>query len=115
VREKEVRMPTRLVSLPLLLLLCLPLFSQRTGMSNRVDQWIWSRGKMMGAGSPAGIDPGAVRLKAIHDDAQELSSLSSSMQADLQQLQNGLLAKDLVKKLRKIEKLSKRLRQEVGQ
>jgi len=37
------------------------------------------------------------------------------MQSDLQQLQKGMLSKDLSDKLKKMEKLSKKLRQEVAQ
>jgi hypothetical protein len=52
-------------------------------------------------------------LEAIHQDATDLSTLGASLQADLQQLQKGLLAKDLAEKLKKMQRLSKVLRQEV--
>lgn len=55
------------------------------------------------------------RQLMITHDVEELSALSSSLQADLQQLQKGMLVKDLPQKLKKMEKLSKRLRQEVSQ
>jgi len=54
-----------------------------------------------------------VRLQNIHEDAQHLSALSISLQSDLQQLQKGMLTRDLAENLKKIEKLSKKLRQEV--
>lgn len=108
-------MLSRLASFSLLFFLTVPLFSQQAGMGNRVDQWIWSRGKMMRADTPPELDTRAVRLEAMHRDADELSALSVSVQSDLQQLQHGLLPKDLDQKLRKMEKLSKRLRGEVGQ
>jgi len=60
------------------------------------------------------LDAEAVRRRAIHDDAQELASMSAALQADLQQLQKGILAKDLSQDLKKVEKLSKKLRQEVA-
>jgi hypothetical protein len=41
--------------------------------------------------------------------------LSAALQSDLQQLQEGLLAKDLAQNLKKVEKLSRKLRQEEAQ
>lgn len=58
------------------------------------------------------LDERPNRQVMIAHDVQELSSLSSSLQSDLQQLQKGMLVKDLSQKLKKMEKLSKRLRQE---
>src|ERR1035441_8813188 len=55
----------------------------------------------------------AARLQATHHDAEELSALSASVQSDLQQLRKGLLAKDLGEKLKKMEKLSKKLRRDM--
>ena len=49
----------------------------------------------------------------VQQEAQDLSELSSSIQEDLQKLQKGMLAKDLHEKLKKLEKLAKRLRQDV--
>ena len=63
---------------------------------------------------PRDLDSRALKLQAIHQDAQNLSTLSAQLQADLQQLQQGLLAKDLAQNLKKVEKLSKKLRQEVA-
>jgi len=107
-------MPTRLVSV-LLLVLAVPLFSQQTSVVTRSQQWIWSRGKMMTPDSPPELDGEAIRRQSIHHDAQELSALSASLQADLQQLQKGMLSKDLAQNLKKVEKLSKKLRQEIAQ
>jgi len=107
-------MPARLVSF-LLLFLTLPLFSQQASTAARVDQWIWSRGKMMEADAPPELDARAARLEAIHHDAEKLASLGVSLQSDLHQLQQGLLSKDLTQNLKKVETLSKRLRKEVGQ
>jgi len=56
----------------------------------------------------------ANRQVLIAHDVQELSALSSSLQSDLEQLRKGMLVKDLSQKLKKMEKLSKRLRQEVS-
>ena len=60
------------------------------------------------------LDTRAARLEAIHHDAVDLSTLSASLQSDLEQLQKGMLAKDLAQKLKKVEKLSKKLRQEMS-
>jgi hypothetical protein len=107
-------MPIRLLSL-LFLVLALPLFCQQTSMGTRTQQWVWSRGKMMQADTPPQRDSGAPRLQAINHDAGELSALNATLQSELQQLQKGMLSKDLARDLKKVEKLSKKLRQEVAQ
>ncbi|HTW56971.1 MAG TPA: hypothetical protein VMD99_02450 [Terriglobales bacterium] len=107
-------MPTRLVSL-FLLFATVPLFCQQGTIAGRADQWMWNRGKMMRPDSPPELDTRKAQLAAIHQDADELAALSASLQSDLQQLQKGMLSKDLAQKLKKVEKLSKRLRQEVAQ
>jgi hypothetical protein len=56
----------------------------------------------------------AFRLQAINQDAQELSALSASLQSGLLQLRKELLTKDLTPNLKKMEKLAKKLRQEVS-
>jgi hypothetical protein len=56
----------------------------------------------------------AARVHAIQHDAQQLSDLNAALQAQLQQLQKGMLAKDLAENLKKAEKLAKKLRQEVA-
>lgn len=70
----------------------------------------WHDEMNMGA-APIQLNTNAARLQAIHHDADELSALSASVQSDLQQLQKGVLVKDLNEKLKKMEKLSKKLRQ----
>ena len=51
--------------------------------------------------------------RAVKQDAEDLSELSSAIQPDLENLQKGMLSKDLHEKLKKLEKLAKRLRQDV--
>lgn len=51
------------------------------------------------------IDPGQLKR-----EAEELSMLAQSVPADVDKLAQGLHAKDLDEKLRRIEKLSKQLR-----
>ena len=111
-------MSARLVSL-LVVLIAVPAFSQQPCLSRRINQRIDSREQQISQiarePSPAEVDAKAVRLQAIQRDAEELSGLSASVQSDLQQLGKGLLAKDLDARLKKMEKLSKRLRQELEQ
>ncbi len=46
-------------------------------------------------------------------DANELSQLAQSLPADIEQVDRGILPKDLADKLKRIEKLSKKLRREL--
>ncbi len=105
-------MSVRLVAL-LLIFLAVPTFSQQGTAGEQISQRVWSRGQMMRPDSPPELDPRAARLQAIHHDATDLSALSASLQSDLQQLQKGLLARDLEQKLKRMEKLSKKLRREM--
>jgi hypothetical protein len=107
-------MPTRLVSI-LLVFLTVPALTQQSADGARVQHRIWSRGQMMRPDSPPVLDTRPAQLQAIHHDAEELSTLSMSLQSDLQQLQKGMLAKDLAQNLKTMEKLAKKLRQEVAQ
>ncbi len=103
-------MSVRLVCL-LLIFLAVPVVSQKSNNPARA----WSQDKGMRSDSVPELDTKAARLEAIHHDAADLSALSASLQADLDQLQKGMLAKDLAEKLKKVEKLSKKLRQEMSQ
>ncbi|MFZ1142991.1 MAG: hypothetical protein ABR881_23385 [Candidatus Sulfotelmatobacter sp.] len=105
-------MPTRLASL-LLVLLAVPSVSQtniQARISQRVDQHEQRTSQVVVPPSP---DVKAVRLQVLHRDATELSALSESVQSDLRQLQKGLLVKDLNENLKKLEKLSKKVRREM--
>jgi len=51
---------------------------------------------------------------ALQREAKELLDLSHSVQPDIESLKRGLLARDLVDKLKRIEKLSKHLRGEIA-
>ena len=109
-------MPVRHVSL-LLVLLAVPAVSQQSSVEERISQRIQSHehriSQIVSGTTPTELDAGAARLRAIHHDTEELSALSASVQSDLQQLRKGLLAKDLDEKLKKMEKLSKKLRREM--
>lgn len=107
-------MPTRLVSL-VVLVVTVPLFCQQSSVGTRTQQWVWSRGQMMRPDTPPDLNERAILQRTIHQDAEQLSALSATLQSDLQQLQKGVLPKDLAQDLKKVEKLSKKLRQEVAQ
>jgi len=76
-----------------------------------------------GNGSPTIVKPEpsrdlnspALRLQEISQDAKDLSALTASLQSDLHQLRKGLLTKGLAPNLKRMEKLAKKLRQEVSQ
>ena len=56
--------------------------------------------------------PTVDRLR-LQRDAQELAELSASIPADVRRVNRGLLPKDLMEKLKRVEKLSKHLRSEL--
>jgi len=59
--------------------------------------------------------PTARNAAQLRHDAKELADLSASVTADIDQVNRGVLPKDVVGKLKRIEKLSKRLRNEITQ
>jgi hypothetical protein len=106
-------MPTRLAGL-LLVLIVVPALSQQTNVQARIEKKIdWHNDMAESTVPPEATDAAAARRQAIHQDAEELSALSVSLYPDLQQLRKGLLAKDLDEKLKKMEKLSKKLRRDM--
>jgi len=50
----------------------------------------------------------------LQREADELSSLAQSIPTDISSVARGALPKDVLEKLKRIEKLSKRLRGEIG-
>jgi hypothetical protein len=50
----------------------------------------------------------------LQRDAKELATLAESVPADIERVSRGVLPKDLNERLKKIEKLSKRLREELS-
>jgi hypothetical protein len=60
---------------------------------------------------PQRVHPEAIQLER---DARELSELSSTIPSDINQVNHGLLPKDTIQKLKRIEKLSKHLRTAVA-
>jgi hypothetical protein len=68
---------------------------------------------------PLGVPPQpppAHRIDAVQlqRQADELSSLAQSIPTDINSVARGILPKDVLEKLKRIEKLSKRLRGEIG-
>jgi len=55
-----------------------------------------------------------VDTAALQREAKELLELSQSVQPDIESLKRGLLSKDLTDRLKRIEKISKRLRSEIA-
>lgn len=96
-----------------LVLLSVPVLSQQSNMPQRVPGGSWSPAVVRP--EPPTLNSRAFRLQAINQDASELSALSASMPSDLSQLRKGILSKDLAQNLKKMEKLAKKLRQEVSQ
>ena len=97
-------------------LLTVPALTQQSGMiAPQLPGRNWALPPGVRPEPPRDADMKAMRLQEIHEDAEHLSALSLSLQSDLQLLQKGMLTKDLAENLKKIEKLSKKLRQEVAQ
>jgi hypothetical protein len=55
----------------------------------------------------------SVDLVKLKSDADELVTLSQSIHSGIDNVQKGMLPKDLIDKLKQMEKLSKRLRSEL--
>lgn len=54
-----------------------------------------------------------VDVVRLQRDAQELAELSASIHTDVNRANRGLLSKDVIDKLKRVEKLSKQLRSEL--
>ena len=52
-------------------------------------------------------------MLGLQRDAQELAEVSASIPADVKRVNRGLLPKDLMEKLKRVEKLSKHMRSEL--
>jgi len=53
-------------------------------------------------------------LAKLRQDADELARISQTIPTDVSSIQKGMLPKDMIEKLKRIEKLSKHLRTEVS-
>jgi len=109
-KPSEVNVPVRMLAFVLLLV---PLAPAQQPMAGHASGGMWADREIR----PEPLrdaDLRAARVQAIQHDAQQLSELNSALQSQLQQLQKGMLARDLAENLRKAEKLAKKLRQEVA-
>jgi len=66
-------------------------------------------------GSPSTTSMPHLNSALLKTQAGELAKLASGVPSDVQQVGQGLLPKELNAKLKRIEKLSKQLRQELNQ
>ena len=102
-----------LLSSCLIVLLCSPLNPQARNN--------WPHPPQSASQVPAVAKPKVSPLHAGTDplelqrQAKELLELSQSLQPDMESVNHGILPKDTIEKLKRIEKLSKRLRGELGQ
>jgi hypothetical protein len=98
----------------LIALLAVPSVCQKATLQSRINASVEQHQQQISQTQPAaGPDAGAFRRQELHRDVTELSTLSASVQSDLQKLQRGVLVKDLHENLKKLEKLSKKVRQEL--
>jgi hypothetical protein len=65
-------------------------------------------------GGPIAVHTSHINAAQLRLDAKELLDLCQSLQVDIEQVNRGMLPKDTVLKLKRIEKLSKQLRSEVA-
>ena len=96
-------------------LLIVPALTQQSTLTPQLPGRNWSLGPALRPEPLRPSDLIAIRIQTIHEDAEHLSALNAVLQSDLQQLQKGVLPRDLSENLKKVEKLSKKLRQEVTQ
>jgi hypothetical protein len=110
-----MEVPLRGARLVLLVsLLALPALPQQSSFNQRIPGRNWTPDPVVHPEPPSQSDLQAVRVHTIHEDAEQLSALSASMQSDLQQVQKGVLPRNFSENLKKMEKLSKKLRQEMA-
>ena len=109
-----IRLVSSLVVLLALPLLALPAVAQQTNIQNQISQHVDQReARISQVSTTPGPDLRAARMAQLHRDIGELSSLSATVQSGLRQLQSGMLVKDLDGNLKKMEKLSKKIRREM--
>lgn len=104
--------------LPFFLLLLLPAHSQlgaplgRCGPQPVDPNWPRNQLPAQQISSPATTKP-TIDMARLQHDAQELAEISASIPADVKRANRGLLSKDVIDKLKRVEKLSKQLRSEL--
>jgi hypothetical protein len=109
---------TALIFLVALLLFALPTYPQlgvplgRCGPSPPDPSWPQNQLPSEQVSLEAQKRP-PVDMLRLQRDAKELAELSASIPADVKRVNRGLLPRDLVEKLKRVEKLSKHLRSEL--
>jgi hypothetical protein len=63
---------------------------------------------------PPQVQPARIDQAQLKSEAEELLSLAQSVRPDVEHLGQGMLPKDVVEKLKRIEKLSKQLRSQIS-
>jgi len=63
---------------------------------------------------PAITQPAHVDVAKLRQDADELAKIAQTIPPDVSSIQKGLLPKDVIEKLKQIEKLSKQLRKQLS-
>ena len=103
---------------PALLLLVLFLAAYPLASAQRRDNWPSppeaADKSVTTPGAAASTVKMSLDLTQIQHEAKELLELSQSLQTDIQYVNRGMLPKDTVAKLKRIEKISKHLRGELG-
>jgi len=106
----------RALVFPLVLLLATSAWAQRArSESNGIHQ-----GEEADAQAQKNIPPplyqrSQVDLNKLQVEADQLAQAAQSIPPDIQQVRNGVLPKDVIQKLKDIEKLAKHLRGELAQ
>lgn len=101
-----MRSATFLRLLPVLLLALLPARAQDVNLR---------RPEEVHAQQPSSPDDMRARASNVQlqKDAKELAELCGSVPADMDSLKQGLLSKETIEKLKRMEKLSKRVREQL--
>lgn len=91
---------------PGVLLLAVPLCSQNVNPNNPVE---------MQAQKHASPDDMRTRVNnlQLQQDAKDLAELCAALPKDMDGVKQGLLSKDVLERLKRVEKLSKRVREEL--
>ena len=97
-----------LLVLPAILLSAVPLPSQNVNLKHPEEVGVQKQI------TPEEMRDRAARLQ-LQKDAKELSDLCASVPPDLDGVKQGVLPKDVLEKLKRVEKLSKRVREELTQ
>ncbi|HKN35249.1 MAG TPA: hypothetical protein VJX16_18555 [Terriglobales bacterium] len=63
---------------------------------------------------PPQVQPAHIDQPQLEREAEELFRLAQSVRPDVERLGQGMLPKDVVEKLKRIEKLSKQLRSQIS-